>query len=299
MSTRILLCTMLVVLTAVLAIADDTSPQSAGPSTTQPARRSNFGQRLREMRAKKVDSNVDVSKLKHLTWKVGDDTRAALVYLPPAAAGKRPPVVFAFHGHGGNMNYSARKFAIHELWPEAICVYPQGLPTAVPVIDVDGKKNGWQKYVGDQNDRDLAFFDAMMKTLKADYQMDESHVFVMGHSNGGFFSYVLWAARGDEITALAPIAANINPRDLKLFKPKPVFHIAGEKDPLVKFDLQERTIEQDKKLNGCDVKGKPIGDLCTEYASKTGTPVVTMIHPGGHEVPDGAMKRIVEFFKRF
>jgi len=295
MSIRVLLCTLFVSLMTVFAIADE--PQPAGPSTTQPARRFNL-EKLRALRGNRGDNAADLSKLKTLSWKIGDDTREALVYIPPNA-NKKSPVVFAFHGHGGNMNYSARKFAIHELWPEAVCVYPQGLPTAVPVIDKEGKMPGWQKYAGDGNDRDLAFFDAMMKTLKADYSIDESHVFVMGHSNGGFFTYTLWAARGEQIAAVAPLAANINPRDMKLFKPKPVFHVAGEKDPLVKFDLQERTIDFDKKLNGVDAAGKPADDLCTEYASKTGTPVITMIHPGGHEIPDGAMKNIVEFFKRF
>jgi len=54
-------------------------------------------------------------------WKVGDQTRTALVYLPPKSDRKRP-VVFAFHGHGGRSEYAARKFAFHDLWPEAICV---------------------------------------------------------------------------------------------------------------------------------------------------------------------------------
>ena len=108
------------------------------------------------------EGQVDTAKLKKLTWKVGDVTREALVYAP-APAGKKPPLVFAFHGHGGKAEYSAKKFAVHQHWPEAVCVYPQGLPTPSPGIDPQGKMSGWQKAVGDQQDRDLDFFDAMLK----------------------------------------------------------------------------------------------------------------------------------------
>ncbi|OWK46639.1 esterase [Fimbriiglobus ruber] len=238
----------------------------------------------------------DPPKLKKMTWKVGDVTREALVYAPTSPEKKRP-LIFAFHGHGGRAEYAARKFAFHQHWPEAVCVYPQGLPTAVPVLDPAGKMPGWQKFVGDQKDRDLEFFDAMLKTMTADYMIEEKRVYSAGHSNGGFFTYVLCAAWGDTFAAVAPVAAAVSVRDFKNQKPLPVLHVAGEKDRIVNFAGQERTIEQVRKLNGCDAQGKPAGKLCTEYSSRTGPPVVTYIHPGGHEIPDGAPERIVQFFK--
>jgi polyhydroxybutyrate depolymerase len=239
---------------------------------------------------------ADASKLKKMTWKVGDVDREALVYLPEGTG--KHPLLFAFHGHGGSAAYSARKFAFHELWPEAICVYPQGLPTAVPVIDPEGKMPGWQKFIGDQKDRDIEFFDAMLKTIKADNAVDENRIYSTGHSNGAFYTYILWAARGDTFAAFAPVAGNLSVKDFKEQKPKPVLHVAGEKDPIVRFASQERTIEQIRKLNGCsDATGKEAGKYCTEYSSSTGPVVVTFIHPGGHEVPEGAPERIVQFFK--
>ena len=86
-------------------------------------------------------------------------------------------------------------------------------------------------------------------------------------------------------------------RDVKNQKPKPVLHVAGEKDPIVRYDIQEKTMDQIRKLNGCDAEGKSAGKFCTEYGSKSGTPVVTYIHPGGHEIPDGAPLRITQFFQ--
>lgn len=235
-------------------------------------------------------------KLKRMTWQIGDSTREALVYVPESA-NKKLPLVFVFHGHGGRAEYSVRKMAIHDVWPEAICVYPQGLPTPVPVLDPEGEMSGWQKYVGDQDDRDLQFFDAMLKSLRTDYSVDDESVYSTGHSNGGFFTYVLWAARGDVLAAVAPIAALVDRRDMAQQQPKPVLHIAGENDRIVRFAFQEQTMEQIRRLNGCDPTGRPDGEGCMKYNSDNGPPVITWIHPGAHEIPDGATERIAQFFR--
>jgi len=97
---------------------------------------------------------------------------------------------------------------------------------------------------------------------------------LLGHSNGGGFTYLLWAARGDVFAAVAPCAAAARPEFKQHMKPKPVLHMAGENDPLVKFAWQQRTIDELRKINGCG-EGKPWGEHCTMYPSKIGTPVVT------------------------
>ncbi|MEI9893131.1 MAG: hypothetical protein WDN28_04275 [Chthoniobacter sp.] len=119
-------------------------------------------------------------------------TREALVYVPPAATTTAAPVIFAFHGHGGTMAYAERKFGYHTLWPEAVVVYPQGLPTAGKLTDPEGKKAGWQFAAGDYGDRDLKFFDSILTSLRQDYHVDDKRIFVTGHSNGGGFTYLLW-----------------------------------------------------------------------------------------------------------
>ena len=43
---------------------------------------------------------------------------------------------------------------------------------------------------------------------------------------------------------------------MKNLKPKPVLHMAGENDPLVRFAWQKRTIDELRKLNGCG-EGQP------------------------------------------
>lgn len=238
--------------------------------------------------------------LKKVEWKVGDATRESLVYAPPKAAQEPAPLVFVFHGHGGTMKFASTKMAIHEHWPEAICVYPQGLPTPGKLTDPDGKKNGWQHDPKEQGDRDLKFFDEMLKTLRNDYKVDDKQIFVTGHSNGGRFTQLLWAERGEVFAAVAPSGTTAGLM-VKNLKAKPCLHIAGEKDDLVKFAWQKSTMDAIQKLNGCESEGKPwqkdADPPGTLYASKNGTPLVTYVYPGGHTPPADAPKRIAAFFK--
>jgi polyhydroxybutyrate depolymerase len=245
--------------------------------------------------AQSPDSATD-SEFEHWEFKVEGVTREALAYIPPTAKEKPAPVVFVFHGHGGRAQNAARMFAMNRHWPEAISVYMQGLNTPGRLADKEGKAPGWQKGLGDQEDRDLKFFDAVLARLKKDYKVDAKRIFSTGHSNGGAFTYLLWAERGDVLTAIAP-SAGMTTESLPKLKPKPIMHIAGEKDALVKFEWQERTIAAVRKINGCESEGKSWDKDCTIYSSKTGTPVIAYIHSGGHVVPPAAPALLVKFFK--
>jgi polyhydroxybutyrate depolymerase len=227
--------------------------------------------------------------------------REALLWAPAKAKTEPAPLVFAFHGHGGNMNNAARMYHLHTLWPEAIVIYPQGLNTPGQLTDPEGKKPGWQGAAGLQGDRDLKFFDAMLASLEAKFKVDPKRIYSTGHSNGGGFTYLLWAERGDKFAAFGPSAAAAR-RALGTqggLKPKPMIHIAGEKDPLVKFEWQKLTMEAVRKTNQCGEGTSWEGAAgCTLYPSEIGAPVVTFIHPGTHTYPGEAPALIVKFFKQ-
>jgi polyhydroxybutyrate depolymerase len=184
---------------------------------------------------------------------------------------------------------------LQDEWPEAIVVYMQGIPTPGRLTDPEGKLPGWQQDAGDHEDRDLKFFDAVLATLKKDYKIDENRVYATGHSNGAAFTYVLWVARGDVLAALAPSAGFS--RSARSAKPKPILHIAGENDPLVRFPAQKIAMSAVRNINGCEETGKEWAKNCLEYPSSKGTPFVSFIHPGDHKYPEEAPALIVKFFK--
>lgn len=242
------------------------------------------------------DERTVAAELLTREWKIDGVTREALLVVPTTAVTKPSPVVFGFHGHGGSMNNAARSFRMHEQWPDAIVVYMQGLPTPGQISDPEGKKTGWQREKGDQQDRDLKFFDAVLMSLKADYKVDEKQIYATGHSNGGSFTYLLWAERSDVFAAVAPSgAAALKIRNS--LKPKPLLHVAGDNDPLVKYGWQKLMIDSVKKTNECG-EGVPWEEKCTQFPSKIGTPVVTLVTSNGHKFPEEAPALIVRFFKQ-
>lgn len=233
----------------------------------------------------------------HREWIVDGVKREALVVRPKEPKAKAP-LVFVFHGHGGTARHAARTMPLHEHWPEAVCIYPQGLNTTGRLTDPEGKKPGWQMGQGDHGDRDLKLFDALLATAKSEYGIDPKRVYSTGHSNGGAFTYLLWATRGDHFAAFAP-SSTTGLGLVRQMTPKPCFHALGEADPLVKPEWQKATIRLVKSLNGVSGPGAPWHDVkyATVYESKAGTPFVAYIHPGDHTYPPELPKLIARFFK--
>lgn len=227
------------------------------------------------------------------TWMVDGVQRTALVHIPPGNP-KPAPAIFDFHGHGGTQRFASRA-NYHVLWPEAVVIYPQGLPTK-GMTDTEGNKAGWQQKEGDNDNRDLKFFDAMLDSLKKENLVDEKCIFATGHSNGGRMTYLLWETRPQVFAAFAPSAS---PATLAVntYPPRPAFILASPKDQIVPFAWQQRSIDAILKLNQCDTKPEKWQGVCSRYPSKTANPVITYIHDGGHMPPADAPALITQFFK--
>jgi polyhydroxybutyrate depolymerase len=231
-----------------------------------------------------------------MTWNVNGVDRQALVYAPTTVTKHLgSPLVFAFHGHGGTMKTASIGMHYQTVWPEAIIVYMQGVNTRSK-IDPEGKRSGWQHGPGELGDRDLKFFDAVLASLHKKFAVDDNRIYATGFSNGGAFTYLLWAERSKKLAAVAP-CSSLPWVTVKLSVPKPVFISSGEADPLVKIKDQQANIEKIRELNGATAASQSRDDGTTLYRSDKETPVRTLIHPGGHILPPNAPKLIVEFFK--
>ena len=228
-----------------------------------------------------------------LHWNIGGVDREALVFKPASAA--RAPVVFAFHGHGGKIPGVAKSMRFPQVWPEAIVVYPQGLPN-VSKIDPRGRFPGWQRKRGEDGDRDLKLFDAILATLRKQYTIDEDRIYATGFSNGAIFTYLLWAERGTTLAAIASVAG----RPWETVRPTvpiPALLIGGEDDRLVKFTDQMEALELVRRIDSASGPGEPCGSGCTRYPSSVRAPVLEIVHPGGHVYPPWAPERTAAFFR--
>jgi polyhydroxybutyrate depolymerase len=224
-----------------------------------------------------------------MRWQVDGETREAIVYAPAASPeGDSVPLVLSFHGFGDNMQ-NFQHTDMHVAWPDAVVVYFQGLERRRGLA-------GWQVERDDGVNRDLRLVDVALASLRTTYDVDDDRIYVTGFSNGGMFTYLLWAERPGVFAAYAPVAGRL--RDsVRPTQPRPLFHVAGERDRQVSFSDQEAAIEIAIDVNGVGATTTRCGDGCTVYGPDTPAPVMTWIHAGGHVYPRETSERIVSFFR--
>ena len=246
-----------------------------------------------------VSAPIKTNAQTTMNWTVDGEKRVALVFAPtPTTAAIKHPLVFAFHGHGGNMNGASQVMHIQTVWPQAIVVYPQGLNTPSHV-DPAGHKPGWQVEANQASpvgNRDLDFFDAMLVTMHQKFTVDDQRVYATGFSNGATFSYLLWAERFKNIAAIGEVAGRLWDSE-HLTHPRALLAIAGRADTTDPFALQQQTIVAAKQVDNATGSGQSCGQYCTFFPSTSHTPVKTFIHPGAHVYPPWAPGEIVKFFK--
>jgi polyhydroxybutyrate depolymerase len=190
------------------------------------------------------------------------------------------------------MVYAARRYRIPAAWPQAIVVYPQGLPTMTS-LDPKGSNNGWEVRASESN-KDVQFFDEMLKSIENKYKVNKSKIFVMGHSNGGFFSYTLWALRANEIAGFGVFEGS-KFLGVNLTVPKPLFVTIGDQDPLVPPKKQRDSMQAAIDLDGGS-SGTPAGANETLFKGKQ--PVMLWAYHGGHDFQRDAVQPMVDFWKK-
>ena len=231
--------------------------------------------------------SVEETSAQVTRWQVDGETREAIVYAPDATRSENPvPLVLSFHGFGDNMQ-NFQHTNVHEAWPDAVVVYFQGLERRRGLL-------GWQ-VERDGVDRDLKLVDVALGALRNRYEIDDDRIYATGFSNGGMFTYLLWAERPDLFAAFAPVGARLRP-SVRPTRPKPLFHVAGMRDQVVRFSDQEAAIDVAIAVNGVETSSS-CGDGCTVYGAGTLAPVRTWIHSGAHNYPRRTSEQIVAFFR--
>ncbi len=225
--------------------------------------------------------------------RMGATTRIFVVRLPAAYDARTPaPVVFLFHPFGMNTQYMQGRVPVPRVWPEAIAVYGQGMPRigggAVAL------QPSWQTRVGEGDDRDLAYFDAMLEWVRKNHCVDDRRVFVMGYSNGANFASVLACERA---SALAGIAIASGALSCTPPEPRPIILSHGMSDSTIPYARALDAAKAWSLRNGCS--SPPKGGLagCFAAESCSAAPVELCSYPGGHEYNAPFTKRLADFLK--
>jgi polyhydroxybutyrate depolymerase len=249
---------------------------------------------------------------------VDNRERQYLVHLPPSFNVKKNlPVIFAFHGGGGEYKKTIRYYNLNGLADDNgyIVVYPNALNKAWSMHGVSSRMKNIDNDVDD-----VKFISTLLDYLIANYKADSGHVFSTGISRGGIFSLFLAWQLSDRITAIASVCASIPLAiaDEYTFKhPTPVLLINGTEDPLINYNggagkfngrnagsqtalmlPTEELVSKIVTLNNCNAKAvttnlpdTDLHDGCRAtdylYACKDASVEFIKVINGGHTWPGG------------
>jgi poly(3-hydroxybutyrate) depolymerase len=172
--------------------------------------------------------------------------REFLVHVPKNYTGNTAvPLVFAFHGAGGN----GASFYKKSKWPEVgeangfISVYPSGLVTCVGGEDARGRPSGTKsKWIppskagsvceGHRAQDDVKFVRKMLEAIQGRFAIDPSRIYASGFSNGmGFVLQGILKEMSDTFAAVGGVGSNLKaPMQLK-GEPIPTAIFIGSMDP--------------------------------------------------------------------
>lgn len=224
------------------------------------------------------------------TFQVKGTEREAIVHRrSQSGAG---PAVLVFHGFMGRARQAEFSYRIHEEWPDATVVYPQGLPVRLGAVTAPG----WQIGPEMQEGRDLAFFDSILARLEAE-KLSNGRVYVCGMSNGAIFSYLLASQRSAKVSGLAAVGGYAPPV-YRGTGPIPALIVHGQQDRVIRFELAERSRDVALANNRCEGPSHKSASGQEVYRPKAGgAAVVWSPHEGGHIWPEGTTEAIVRFFR--
>ncbi len=153
----------------------------------------------------------------YATLTIAGKARRVYVYVPANHAAK-PPLVVALHGTGGNADDDAHQAALGELGVLDVAE-AQGFVVVAPQSTDDGGTNadheyggpGW-RFDGDADSNpDLLVTRAAIQEARRVLNIDATHVYVVGHSNGAFFSYFVAMRLANRIAAFAENSGGLIP----------------------------------------------------------------------------------------
>jgi polyhydroxybutyrate depolymerase len=150
----------------------------------------------------------------------------------PDPLGATPvPLVVAFHGRGDSKDQMPLYTGLSRFAEQNgfILVYPNAQNKFWPLIPLLARD-------------DLAFFDALYAKLLAEYPIDRARVYLIGMSNGAYFSHWIASQRPGRIAAIAAHSGGLG-----LVRPDPgavhkhaALLIHGELDPIIRPEESRR-----------------------------------------------------------
>ena len=168
------------------------------------------------------------------TLDAGGLTRDYLLYVPSGLQpGERLPLLLVFHGNGDTAQNFYGFLQLGE--------WAQGSKFVVAVFDgprrsIQGHQLSWDAYSIASDNADIALVNAALAQSNASTLIDPDRVYLLGHSQGGFFAFRVAMEFANDFAAVA-MQASANPMGASLIQSAPrkipVWLTIGTNDGLV------------------------------------------------------------------
>ncbi|HEY5959713.1 MAG TPA: Ricin and poly(3-hydroxybutyrate) depolymerase fusion, partial [Polyangiaceae bacterium] len=194
------------------------------------------------------------------------------------------PIVFAFHGAGGNGEGLRGYFQLEAAAKgAAIFVYPDGIG-GIWDLKNDGS--------------DAQMFDSIVATLEASWCVETASIFATGFSYGGWAATQMAVSRPTVVRAIASIEGG-GPQGGKSSNPAVaamIIHGTADTAEPIASGISSR--DHFVATNGCSSTSSAVTPSpCVAYSGcATGKPVEWCQHSGAHEIPDFATGAIWGLF---
>jgi polyhydroxybutyrate depolymerase len=228
---------------------------------------------------------------------VGGVNRSYILHVPSTYSGDaRVPLLFSFHGLGGNgqqqrNQMGAGNFVAETDAESVVMAFPNGVNSGFDVgeccVDAD----------------DVGFTRAMVADIQSVACIDSKRIYATGFSNGGGMSYKLACDAADIFAAVAPGSfqfGTLNVNDCNPSRPISIVAQNGTNDFAVPFEGgptpvtntivfigAQATFDKWSEFNGCTGPAQDIGNNCTQVSGCEGGTENTLcvIEGGNHEQP--------------
>jgi polyhydroxybutyrate depolymerase len=161
--------------------------------------------------------------------------RTTLLYVPEsydAATGH--PLIVNFHGFGGTSSDHLQWADMRPLAERdgVVLLYPQGTL-------LDGSPHWNAADPGGDNKSeadDVGFVVELITQLQDQYNIDSNRIYIMGYSNGSFFSYYLACSASEYFAGVASVSGTMLDATCGATHPMPMINIHGTQDSVVAYD---------------------------------------------------------------
>lgn len=231
------------------------------------------------------------------TLQFGGLTRDYLEYVPSVYNGSAPvPVVLCLHGLGDNMNNFfgiGMKFIADTA--NFIVITPEAKVDALAGGTAWNSGASYFGYQLSQSVNDVGFLNALLDTVIANYNIDQSRIYACGFSLGGFMCQRLACESTGRFAAIASVSGTIGTAlTCTPSKEIPICHFHGTVDGTVAYtgnmygNDAEALVNYWVNFNNCDVT--PVYNALPDYVAD-GKTVDHYLYPNGNNGTD------VEFYK--